>query len=308
MDELRGVITAIRWTCPEGSGNVIAEMRTEDDKRATVLGVDEQQLVRVGNLLLVVGRWRDHPSRGRQFHADAFIRVEQRTQDGVVRYLREVGGLTDSQARKMWRRWGERSVEVLRTEPQTVAAPGIMDLAEAAGVAARLQRDFRSQEVRVGLATLFAGRRFPHGVIRQCVDRWGDRAADVVRADPFLLLSLPSRPVGFARADALYLACGGDPQRLKRQTLLLRHLIETNRDGHTWVSAVDLSRQLVSYERIGEAAARPRDAIKLGVRARLLVRVRDAHGGLWLSTPEMSEDESSVSAGTLRLLTGLAPL
>jgi hypothetical protein len=312
--ELRGIVTAIRWTDPEGTGNVIAELRVEGNgdgggggkPKATVLGYDESQVVRKDAELLVLGEWREHPSRGQQFHAAAFIRVEPRTEAGTVRYLREIAGLSDGEARKCWRRWKERSIEVLRTSPATSSA--VLGDVRASDIALFLTRNLTLQEARVGLATLFAGRRFPAGVIRACVDRCGRHAAEVIRRDPFLLLSLPHRPVGFKRADELYLACGGDPARLKRQTLLVMWTLSSNRDGHTWMAAADLADALEDYEGVGRTRARAVDAIRLGKRARKLVTRRDAQNRPWITTTERDGSEGDVAASVCNLLEALAPM
>lgn len=318
--EIRGPVIRFRWHCPEGSGSVIFDLQDTTPGSTvgtvTVLGRDTTGAVRQdadGGArdveIHAVGRWRTHPTRGRQFHADAIIRAEPRTKEGVVRYVREVLGITDSLARRLWTRWKERTPEVLRMQPEAVAASGLIELPQARYIAGQLRQAIRFQEVRLSLATLFSGRGFPRGVVEDCILRWRQNAAVVVRADPFLLLSLPGRPVGFARADALYLHLGGDPGRLKRQTLFIRHAIETNRDGHTWVRATQLARELADeLDKRGGIRARAADAVKLGLRAGILAKQRDRHNILWISTAGGNSDEGRVAHATVQLLTSLAPI
>jgi hypothetical protein len=305
-DELRGTVLAIRWRDAE-TNNVIATLRADgDDKQFTILGHDDTQIVREGNALIVIGEWRTHETRGPQFHASAFVRIQPRTEAGTIRYLREIAGLSDGEARKCWRRWGEKTIDTLRTEPATAAA--VLSDVRAGEIAVFLRNNLHLQEARIGLANIFAGQRIPQGTIYHCIDRWGPYAADVVRRDAFILLSLPDRPIGFARADALYLANGGNPGRLKRQTLFLAWAIETNRAGHTWMEAQNLADKLEDYEGIGRLRARPRDAIVLGLRVGLLAGRRDAQQRLWLTTEHRKRDEDQIADRICGLLEGCAAL
>lgn len=310
--ELRGVVADIVWSCPEGSGRAILRVKIDGGQVVPVLGRLEGHgppHAWLGREVHAVGRWRIHETHGPQVQADAVLRAEPRTKEGVVKFLREVLAYADSLARKLWTRFRERAPEVVRTDPDAVAATGLVTIEQARFAARTLAHLARNQEAFLSLATLFAGRRMPLGIITACVDRWGCRAPEVIRRDPYVLMGLPHHVVGFAKADAFYLEFGGDPNRLKRQLLFVVHAIETNRDGHTWRRALEVGEELAAeMAKRGASAPRIVDVVKLGLRAGRLVRRRDADGQLWITTADMDKDEEAVAGGALRLLAAYTPV
>lgn len=308
--ELRGVVSAV-ISHNEESGNVGVRVATPDGP-VTVWGRLEGHgppHAWLQREIHVVGRWKIHERYGPQVQADAILRAEPRTQAGVVKFLREVLGYADSLARKLWTRFRERAPEVVRTDPDAVAATGLVTPEQARFAARTLAHLARNQEAFLSLATLFAGRRMPLGIITACVDRWGCRAPEIIRRDPYVLMTLPGHVVGFAKADAFYLEFGGDPARLKRQLLFVVHVIETNREGHSWRRALDIGEELAAeMSKRGTAAPRVVDAIKLGLRAGRLMRRRDADGQLWVTTIGIYCDEEAAAAGALRLLAAYTPV
>jgi len=308
--ELRGTISRVRWHCPEGSGRVILDVTDADGKTVAVIGrLDGHPQGWIHHEVHILGKWQQHERHGRQLQADVIARAEPRTKDGVVRFLREALGHTPATAQKLWTRWKERTPEVMRTDPRAVAATGLMTIEMARSNAFVLERLARRQESLLSLSALFAGRRLPIGLAQACVDRWRTHAVQVVRTDPYVLMTFPALRIGFARADALYLEMGGNPHRLKRQLLYLIHAIETNRDGHTWMRAVDLGVELsTELQRRGAALPRIVDAIKLGLRTARLARRRDAAGTLWITTTGAAQDEADVADKGLRMLSALAPI
>lgn len=308
--ELRGTIARVPWTCPEGSGRALVEIGTQSGPVSVWCRLTGYPTDWIHREVHVVGRWQRHERYGLQVQADGIVQAEPRTERGVVKFLRETLGYQESLARKLWTRFREQAPEVMRTDPARIAGTGLLTPEQAAYASRVLARLARHQEAFLSLATLFAGQRMPLGIITACVDRWGGRAPEVVRRDPYILMSLPGYVVGFVRADSLYLALGGDPARLKRQLLFLVHSIQTNRSGHTWRRALDLGEELAAElaKRPGTATPRIVDAIKLGLRAGRLARRRDREGILWVTTASADCDEQDVASKALRLLTDQAPI
>lgn len=309
--ELRGTITRVRWECPEGSGRAILELTDAGGETVSVVGRTDTANPRslLHAEVHVVGTWKAHERHGLQVMADGIVRAEPRTEKGVIKYLREVlPGMTEPLARKLWTRFRERTPEVMRTDLRAVIGTGLIPALQAEVWSRTLNHLASVQEAYLSLSALFAGRRMPRGLITACIDRWGTRATEIIRTDPFVLLSL-GHSVGFARADSLYLELGGNPARLKRQLLFLIHAIRTNRVGHTWIRATDLGELLTSEMRFrGGAAARPVDAIKLGLRVKRLAKHRDLDEVLWITTATNEKDETDVADKVMRMLTTFAPI
>lgn len=308
--ELRGTITRVRWHCPEGSGRVILDVEDADGKTTPVIGrIDGHPQGWINHEVHVLGRARHHERHGLQIHADAIARAEPRTREGVIRFLRETLDYSPSLAARFWTKWKERTPEVIRTDPVAVANSGLVIIEVARSHSLVLQRMAQRQEAYLSMSALFAGRRMPIGLATACIDRWRTNAVQVVRTDPYILMTFPGLPIGFARADSLYLELGGDPHRLKRQLLFIVNAIQTNRDGHTWMRAVDLGSELAAeLEKRGRSTPRIVDAIKLGLRTKRLERRRDTTGTLWITTIRAAEDELDIASKSLRMLSALAPI
>jgi hypothetical protein len=111
---------------------------------------------------------------------------------------------------------------------------------------------------------------------------------------------------GFLRCDALYLALGHNPARLKRQALCswqaLREFGE--RGGDTWFPVERVAQEL--RRKLGDAA-RPKAAVRLGLRAQWLARYRDRDGTLWLAEARKAANERRVAEAAKGLLAWTPP-
>jgi hypothetical protein len=111
---------------------------------------------------------------------------------------------------------------------------------------------------------------------------------------------------GFLRCDALYLALGHNPARLKRQALCCWHSLREfgERGGDTWFPVERVSQDL--RRKLGEAA-RPVAAVRLGLRARWLARYRDRDGKLWLAEARKANNERRLAEAAKALLAWVPP-
>jgi exodeoxyribonuclease V alpha subunit len=177
---------------------------------------------------------------------------------------------------------------------ETAETTGLnLDLCQDA--AESLTRDMRFQDTKIQLHALFAGRGFQGKLIGECLDRWGPKAADVIRKNPFRLLDMTS--AGFKRCDKLYLDCGLPPDAMKRQAICAANLVRTARDGHTWFDAHEIASRLKDLI----PGADPVRAFKLGLRAKLLDKHRDEAGKLWITTAVRAYCERAIVDHVRRL-------
>lgn len=268
---------------------------------STVMGPAVKDDLAPGTTYKFLGRWEDDPQRGWRFRFTAFLVHALHTRSAVTKYLCEMcEGIGPKAAEKLWTQYGGGAVEQLRDYPlETAAACGLneevcQDAAEA------LTRDMRFQDTKIQLHDLFKGRGFQGKLIGECIDRWGAKAAEVVRRNPFRLLNMTS--AGFKRCDKLYLDCGCNPSALKRQAICAANLVRTARDGHTWFDAHEIASRLKDLI----PGADPVRAFKLALRARLLDKHRDETGKLWITTSVRAYCERAV-ADNLRRLTEAGP-
>lgn len=234
-----------------------------------------------------LGQWKEHAKYGRQFHASSFVLKLPHGRAGIIRYLSDAGqGLRFGPARaaKCFEIWGSDAVEHFRREPIDVANAlqhcgsrySISD-DTARAIAAKLQEDAALEACTLDLLDVLSGNGFPRSAPRECVRKWGNRAANVVRRDPFRLMGVV-RGAGFKRCDALWLEMGLSPTRLKRQALAAWYAIARDTDGHTWFPVVQATRGVELS--ISGTDVNPERALRLAVRGGALSECKtDGAGG-----------------------------
>lgn len=191
------------------------------------------------------GRWTQYTNRRtkeeeEQFHFQTFVKNQPYDRAGVITYLCEAGagnGLGHARAAKLWEAFESDAVRVMRETPEVAQAAlinarlGITDEQRDA-IARWLDEEKNIEACKLELTTLLAGRGLPKTTIREAVREWGNRAAEIIKKDPYKLMNF--RGCGFKRCDAMYLDLKHNPSRLKRQTLCGWYSIARNTEGHTW--------------------------------------------------------------------------
>jgi hypothetical protein len=287
--ELVATVRDVIWRAPDTGFVVLALDAPAGSPGDVAAGDDPDGLASPGSACRFLGRWVTHRQHGRQFSFSGVIRHVPAEQAGVVRYIRDLCvGVGDTRARRLWAAYGPDAIRVLRTEPGAVVAAGHLPNDVAHEASDTLNRVMALEATRVDLWTLFDGRGFPRDVVEQCVQTWGVRAPAVVRHNAFALLGRRVRGASFARCDRLYLDLGGDPLALRRQLLCGWHAMRSDREGHTWFAARWVAARI--QEGVG-ADATPEQALRLGVRGRLLAERRDAGGGWWLADAQAAAAE-----------------
>lgn len=289
------------WAASDGSC-VIARVTDErTDKTLTVKGPPDCGPALVPGLgYRWFGRWSRHDQYGEQFEFAGFAALAAPTREGTVRYLAAVAeGVGESRAVALWAVYGPLAVEALRNDPDAVAAAGVMPLAAARAASESLSRERAWEPLKVELYGLLGGRGFQMGAaIAACLTRWGARAPDVVRRNPYALLIANVPSAGWARCDRLYLDLGHPAGRLKRQALVAAHHLREQAGGDTWLPAEAVCR---AVEAACGKAARPERALVLARRAGLVRVRRDGAGGVWLAERGKAVNEAAAAAAAKEL-------
>lgn len=235
------------------------------------------------------GRWKDHPKYGRQFAADTFSADAPVTQRGVIKYLSSTCDHVGEQtARRIWNTFGPDSLDVVQNKPEALAEAGILTLDKAKEAAACLKHELGYMKTKVDLIGMFKGYGLGGAAIQDCLQKWGARAAQVIRRDPFKMLVAQIHGAGYNRCDRLYLELGLPPRRLKRQMLKLWSDIKKDYSGHTWFSFSDKTKDI-----------NPK-AIELALRAKWLV-TKEMEGKKWITERNMAQAEAVLARHLTRL-------
>lgn len=235
--ELTGVVDTVVYRNEE-NGYAVLRLDTGEEEPVTVVGCVPG--VTPGESLTVRGSWTHHNTYGAQFKADVARRGMPQGARAIFGYLASgaVRGIGAATARRMVELFGDEALNVLENEPQRLTEiKGITRRrAESMGEAFRLQMGMRR------LLDFLVRHGLPPQLGTPLYHRFGDRALDAVRENPYLLTE-GEMAVAFAQADALAQELGfaGDhPQRVEAGiSFVLRHNLD---NGHTFLPRGKLLR------------------------------------------------------------------
>jgi len=287
-----------RW-----DSTVILDCETPDKGQGPLVvkaTAEEGELI-VGLTYRFYGRWQKHPKYGPQFHAKTFVRSQPHGQAGVIRYLVQAPHVGQATAATLWERFQGDAVRFLREQPDVCSAAvgGQFSEKKAKQAAEWLKGEQALEACTIDLIDLLGGLGFPRDIGKRAVAEWGNKAAELIERNPYLLMRF--RGCGFLRTDKLYLKLGGDPAKLKRQAFAAWYALASDADGHTWHPVATVDKGLRGH--IGGAEVNGPAAVKLAVRGRLLTARRDDAGRLWLADRRRADNEAAV-AQRIRELTG----
>ncbi len=272
----------------------------------TVKGPADVDELSVGGTYRFLGQWTEYLNkrtgqRERQFAFQTFVASEPHTEDAVVGYLCQCDGIGPSTAKTIFKRFGQNAVRMLREQPGAVAEAVKRlrpDVAEQASKFLQERADI--EQTTMDVMELLRGRYFPSATARNAIKRWGNKAAQLIRRNPFRLMELPG--CGFLRCDAMWVSIGLPPTRLKRQALCAWWYCRSDSSGNTWHSVQMVRRAVITS--IGSTAVNPDRAIRLALRAGLLwaTWTDGVYGGLeddgdqmWLADASKAASEESIA-------------
>jgi hypothetical protein len=202
----------------------------------------------------------------RQFHFDTFVQAACHGREGIVQYLCKVGGgngLGTSTACKLWDAYGSDAVRKIREAPETLREFSSRITGEQCRTIGEiLEAQKATEDATIELTGLLSGRGLPKTTARKAIKRWGNRAAQMIRRDPYSLMAF--RGCGFKLCDSLWIEFGLSPHRLRRQALCAWHSIASQSTGDTWYSVKTVEQAI--QQSIGGTNADPVRAIKLATR------------------------------------------
>jgi exodeoxyribonuclease V alpha subunit len=296
MAKSQEIVGTVKRVFFEKNNFVIASLQDGPDiKGSAAAGDIKEQLT-----YRFFGTVSKHEKFGEQFLFSSFAIDMPHERDGVMVYLKkEATGVGVVAAGKLWDKFGSEAVDVLIRDPDRAVKEGCISEKVAKAASESLKVKVENQKTRIDLLSLFNGLGFPGQLIPALIKKWGVKAPEIVREDPFRMLLEEMPGCGFARVDHLHNTLGHPHTSPRRQMVLAWSKVQENNDGHTWLSESD-----VAY-RVSEAMGSDGDPV-LGIRHAtqcsppLLVRRAGAES--YLALPSRSEAEEKIVRGLARLM------
>ena len=215
----------------EENGYTVLRLDTTDGQQITVVGCIP--CAAPGEELIVTGVWKHHPVHGAQVQAELVERYMPRTESAILSYLSSgvVKGVGPATAQMLVSRFGEETLDVLELEPERMTTLKGITARKAQEIAA----SFRYQAGMRRLMEFLARNQLPTALALKLFKRYGDKASEEVRSNPYLLCE-ELFGVSFAAADAIALSDGVEadsPARLEAAVLFT--LMHNMNNGHVFL-------------------------------------------------------------------------
>jgi len=194
-----------------------------------------------GDLVTLVGRWKNDPKYGPQFAADSLSYELPDSAEGLVQYLAKhpaFVGVGEATARKIVAhaasaahldRLIRQDIDDLRRQLR-IPRSTLESLREA-WIAHSADNEIRSYLASFGLT---------HHQMETLLDKFGNAVVGVLRADPYQLIR-HVKGYGFKKVDKIARAMGTAKDHAGRIEAGLLYIVsEDQSSGHTWTAGADL--------------------------------------------------------------------
>ncbi len=201
LQRLEGTVENVIYTNEE-TGYTICDVGIENDEIITVVGI--MPLVGEGDGLTVYGKWVHNPKYGKQFSVVQYERFMPADEASILRYLSSgtVKGIGPKLAKRIVDEFGEDTFNVIENHHEWLAnIKGI-----SPKLAAAVSENFKEQ-AGVRNAMMFFRDYFGVSTTLKIYKRWGGRAVDVAKKNPYRLCN-EIVGIGFEKADGMAKSLG----------------------------------------------------------------------------------------------------
>ena len=244
--ELKGTVQDIIYK-NETNGYTIA---TFDMESADTTIVGYLPFVQKGDSLKIIGKFVTHPDYGDQFKVETFEKIMPETLDALEKYLSNgiVKGVGPATAKKIIKKFGEETVEVLKADPNR--------LTEIKGITKKKAEEINESFVANWELWQIVGFLEKFGIGPQSANtiykKLGANTISIVENDPYVLSELGVK-VDFSQIDKMALDLGVERNNLKRVNAGIRHGLNlATYNGHSCVLEANLITFVTNLLRVSE--------------------------------------------------------
>ncbi len=247
LETLHGTVGSVIYSSPD-SGYTVCEVEGENGLPAVVVGT--LPYIGEGDILHASGKWTTHPTYGRQFRVETYEKQFPTSKEEIVRYLSSgaISGIGPKTAARIVDKFEEDTFDVLEFHPEwLVEIPGI-----SRQKAEKISESF-IEKAGARNVMLFCADFFGAATSMKIYKKWGGRAVDIIRSNPYRLCDSFSG-IGFRRADAIAQNCGIAADSDERIGGGLTHIL-TNAafgSGHTCLTRSELVKEAAQLLSVAE--------------------------------------------------------
>lgn len=237
LEIISGTIGAVVY---ENYDNGYSILRVDIAGGETITVVGTIPMPVVGEWLEVTGKWGNHPNYGRQFEAEFLNRMMPSNTKEILNYLSggALKGVGPALAKRIVHKFGERTLQILDTEPAR--------LAEVKGISEKMAQEIGEEYHRKAgmrqLMEFFTSNGFPAELAVRTYKLFGDAAMDYIYEDPYLLMD-DAIGASFEKVDAFAVEQGFPADDHRRVGAgILYELAFNLQEGHSFL----MERKLIA--------------------------------------------------------------
>ena len=279
----------------ETNSYMIAEFDTEEEQ-TTIVGY--LPFVASADNLKVIGNFVEHKKYGRQFKVETFEKLMPQTVGALEKYLANgnIKGVGEALAKRIVSRFGEDTINIIKTEPQRLAEVKGISKAKAIEIAESFLENWEVWQIVGFLERFGIGAEFA----KKVYELLGVNAIEQIEKDPYILIDI-ARGVDFKQIDKMALDLGISYDNDKRIRSGIKYaLIRATYNGHACVIKENLIEFVISLldvmsENIEDGL------IELRANDEIVIEERNDGTGTWIYLSNFYYTEQEIALRIKRL-------
>ena len=279
----------------ETNSYMIAEFDTEEEQ-TTIVGY--LPFVTSADNLKVIGNFVEHKKYGRQFKVETFEKLMPQTVGALEKYLANgnIKGVGEALAKRIVNRFGEDTIQVIKTEPQRLSEVKGISKSKAIDIAESFLENWEVWQIVGFLERFGIGAEFA----KKVYELLGINAIEQIENDPYILIDI-ARGVDFKQIDKMALDLGIRYDNDKRIRSGIKYaLIRATYNGHACVIKENLIEFVISLldvmtENIEDGL------IELRANDEIVIEERNDGTGTWIYLSNFYYTEQEIALRIKRL-------
>lgn len=230
-DAYRGTVDEIIYI-NEDNGYAIFDLEDADAGLITCVGT--VPYIKCGEILVVCGKWVNHPNYGEQLKIEYFERIEPETTDSILTYLASgiVKGIGKKMAERIVSAFGEESLRVIVDTPERLAS--IKGISRERAM--KINESYMMVHDKENLIMFLQKFDISAGYAIKVYDIFGKNSVEKIKENPYILCER-IKGISFKTADRVATLSGSNKNSQERIKAGIKYIL-TNfaaSEGHTYL-------------------------------------------------------------------------
>ena len=189
----------------------VCSLVCENDEEITIVGNFPR--LEDGLNYEFVGQMKEHPKYGRQFFVESYAKSKSFTKDGLIHYLSsdKFYGIGQKLATNIVDKLGLDCINIIMNEPERLDDVSGLSKAKKDIIISTIKDNYAQEQVFIRLY----GFGLSPKMIQKLYDRYGDKAANVIEENPYILI-YEVEGFGFKKSDSLAMNLGFKEDDIRR--------------------------------------------------------------------------------------------